>query len=143
MPRERAVCQSTEWCPCCGHHLSVPRRAFGVVRARRFELVDAKERPWATLGFDEHGEVHFNLLNRDGRGEILLAFTEDEPEIVLFAAGNTRARVAVTHGEVELEMLDKHASGVLKLNIDEDGKPHILTRIRHDEWADLCAERGV
>jgi hypothetical protein len=114
-----------------------------VLRARRFELVDWKNRPWATLGFNEEGEVEFHMLNRDGRGEIILMFHEEEPEIWLVAEGNTRARVAVIQGEVELELLDDDAHNCLKLHVDRHGAPHILTRKGKDEWTDMCVERGA
>ena len=83
--------------------------------ARRFELVDWKNRPWATLGFDEGGEVQFAM---------------------------PRARLSVTRGEVELELLDDNAHECLKLHVDRHGAPHILTRKGKDEWTDMCAERG-
>ena len=67
-----------------------------VIRARRFELVDAAHRPWATLGFDAPGEVEFDLRNRDGRGELNLSFHEEEPKLLLFVAGNIRAACEVT-----------------------------------------------
>jgi hypothetical protein len=123
--------------------LAHPRRSFGIIRARRFELVDAKDRPWATLGFDKEGEATLNLLNRDGRGELLLTFYEGAPELWLIAEGNTRARLAVVQEEVELEMLDANAHDCLKILIDGHGAPHIFTCKGQDEWTDLCAERGA
>jgi hypothetical protein len=116
---------------------------YSVLRAQRFELVDAAHRPWATLGFDEGGEVKFHMLNRDGRGEILLMFHEEEPEIWLVAEGNTRARLAVTQGEVELELFDDTAHNCLKLHVDRNGAPHILTRKGMDEWTEVHAGKGA
>lgn len=89
-----------------------------MVRAQRFELVDGADRPWATLGFDDGGEVYFTMTNRDGLGNIHLMFHEEEPEIWLVAEGNTRARLAVTRGEIELELLDVNAHDCLKLCVD-------------------------
>jgi hypothetical protein len=97
---------------------------YSVLRAQRFELVAAANRPWATLGFTDEGEVQFNMLNRRGSGEILLMFHEEAPEFWLIAEGNTRARVAVTQGEVELALLDDNAHECLKLHVDRQGAPH-------------------
>jgi hypothetical protein len=143
MPRERAVCQSNDWCPCCGQLLSSPRRSFEVIRAQRFELVDVKERPWATLGFDQHGEVQFNLLNRDGRGEMIFAFSEEQPEMWMFCEGNARMRLAVVHGNVQLSLSDELDHDRLRLRVDRGGTTHIETRNGQDEWTDLLAERGA
>lgn len=101
---------------------------FGVVRARRFELVDAANRPWAALGFNEEGEVHFNMLNRDGRGEIILSFHEDEPEMWIFSEGNARMHLAVTHGDIVFSLSDEMDSERLKLRVDKGGEAHILVR---------------
>jgi mannose-6-phosphate isomerase-like protein (cupin superfamily) len=116
---------------------------YSVLRARRFELVDAANRPWATLGFNKEGEVQFSMLNRKGNGEILLLFHEEEPEVWLVAEGNTRARLSVTHGEVELELFDDNAQDCLKLKVDSQGAPHILTRTGKGELTEVPPERGA
>jgi len=80
------------------------------------------------------------MLNRKGNGKILLMFHEEEPEIWLVAEGNTRARLLMTNGEVQLELLDDTAHNCLKIHVDCQGAPHILTRKGKEEWTEACAE---
>jgi hypothetical protein len=113
---------------------------YNVLRAQRFELVDAANRPWATLGFTDEGEVQFNMLNRDGRGEIVLSFHEEEPELLLFADGNARATLHFNRGATEFSLYDATGTQCIKLHVDHTGAPHILTRKGEDEWTDMCAK---
>jgi hypothetical protein len=112
-------------------------KTYSVLRAERFELVDAAHRPWATLGFDEHGEVQFTMWNRDGRGQIMLSFCEEEPEILLFATGSARASLHVAFGGTEFSLYDDMGTGCIKLHVDHQGQPHILTRKGKDEWTEV------
>ena len=114
-------------------------KTYRVLRARRFELVDWADRPWATLGFDERGEVQFHLFNRDGRGEILLSFIEEKPEIWIFSEGNARMRLGIVRGDIEFSLSDEMDTPSLKLRVDREGAPHILTRRGEEEWRDVLA----
>jgi hypothetical protein len=49
-----------------------------ILIARRFELRSADNYPWGTLEVTEEGEVQFNMLNRDGREEIVFACHKKE-----------------------------------------------------------------
>jgi hypothetical protein len=85
----------------------VPR---GVIRARRFELVNSAGRPMAVLDTAKDTRVVFLLLNKDGERRIRLSVTERDNPALEMQDGNGKYRLGLglgKGGSPSLEFLDE------------------------------------
>lgn len=80
------------------------------------------------------------MWNRDGRGEILLSFNEEDPSLLMFAGGSTRVSLHFACGETEFDLYDDMETQCVKLHVDHKGTPHIQTRKGKDAWAEMLTK---
>ena len=71
----------------------------------------------------------------------MLAFHEEQPELLLFADGSVRAALQVARGETEFSLYDGTGGQCVKVLVDYKGEPHIQRRTGTEVWTDVRAER--
>jgi hypothetical protein len=98
--------------------------APNVVRASRFELVDAEGRTRAVLGVSKSGSPEFDLRDAHGRPRALMVLDADSLPILLFKDADviTRAKLELdAKGGAKLTFCDAD----LAPRIEVDGKPQL------------------
>lgn len=99
----------------------------GIVRAKRFEVVDEDGRVLAILGVTTEGEAGLGLADRQGKVRASFVINDKEPRLAFFdSRGKLRGMLgADSGGQPTLGFFDRKERSRLSLSTDKDGDPQI------------------